>query len=276
MSAPAGGEVPPPGPGASARVSPVQSVDRALTILEVLAELGEGGVTEISQRLDVHKSTAFRLVTALEARGLVEQVGDRGKYRLGMAVVRLAGAVTDQLDVTRRARPVCEDLATLVGETVNVAVADGDAAINVDQVRGASSVVTHNWVGERTPLHATSSGKVLMAFCPPVRASGLSNRLRRFTDATVTRRRDLEDALEKIAVDGYATTVEELEVGLNAVAAPVRGPDGTVVAALSVSGPAYRLTLERLTDVVPAVVGAADRASAALGWRAPSPPDPDA
>lgn len=271
MDAPAGDEVPAPRPGASARVSPVQSVDRAVTVLEVLAELGEGGVTEISQRLDVHKSTAFRLVTALEARGLVEQVGDRGKYRLGMAVVRLAGAVTDQLDVTRRARPACEDLATLVGETVNVAIADGDAAINVTQVRGASSVVTLDWVGERTPLHATSSGKVLMAFCPPVRAAGLANRLRRFTDATLTRRRDLEDALDKIAVDGFATTLEELEVGLNAVAAPVRGPDGAVVAALSVSGPAYRLTVERLSDVAPAVVDAADRASTALGRRAPRP-----
>jgi IclR family acetate operon transcriptional repressor len=209
-------------PGGDApRTSPVQSVDRAVTILEVLAELGESGVTEISQRLDVHKSTAFRLVTALEGRGLVEQVGDRGKYRLGMAVVRLAGAVADQLDVTRRARPACEELAAATGETVNVAVADGDAAINVDQVRGASSVVTHNWVGERTPLHATSSGKVLMAFCPPVRSAGVSGRLRRFTDATLVRRRDLEEVLDKIAVDGYATTLEELEVGL-----PRRGRAG--------------------------------------------------
>jgi len=249
------------------RTSPVQSVDRAVTILEVLAELGEGGVTEIAQRLDVHKSTAFRLVTALETRGLVEQVGDRGKYRLGMAVVRLAGAVAEQLDVTRRARSACEELAATTGETVNVAVPDGDAAINVDQVRGASSVVTHNWVGERTPLHATSSGKVLMAFCPPVRTAGLASRLRRYTEATLVRRRDVEDLLDKIAVDGYATTLEELEIGLNAVAAPVRGPDGSVVAAISVSGPAYRLGAERLLEVTPAVVEAAEKASAALGWR---------
>lgn len=251
-----------------ARTSPVQSVDRAVTVLEVLAELGEGGVTEIAQRLEVHKSTAFRLVTALEARGLVEQVGDRGKYRLGMAVVRLAGAVTDQLDVTRRSRAACEELAATTGETVNIALADGDAALNVDQVRGASSVVTHNWIGERTPLHATSSGKVLMAFCAPVRAAGTAGRLRRYTDATTTRRRDLEEQLDKIAVDGFATTTEELEVGLNAVAAPVRGADGEVLAALSVSGPSYRLTADRLREITPAVVAAADRASAALGWRA--------
>ncbi|MEZ0491662.1 IclR family transcriptional regulator [Kineococcus sp. TBRC 1896] len=250
------------------RTSPVQSVDRAVTVLEVLAELGEGGVTEIAQRLEVHKSTAFRLVTALESRGLVEQVGDRGKYRLGMAVVRLAGAVADRLDVTRRARPACEELAVTTGETVNVALADGDSALNVDQVRGSSSVVAHNWIGERTPLHATASGKVLMAFCPPVRAAGTAGRLRRFTAATTTRRRDLEEALDKIAVDGSAATSEELEVGLNAVAAPVRGPDGEVVAAISVSGPSYRLTADRLGEVTAAVVAAAEQASAALGWRA--------
>ena len=107
-----------------------------------------------------------------------------------------------------------------------------------------------------------------MAFCPPVRAAGTSGRLRRFTEATTTRRRDLEEALDKIAVDGFARTCEELEVGLNAVAAPVRGPDGEVVAALSVSGPSYRLTVDRLREITPAVVAAAERASAALGWRA--------
>jgi len=248
------------------RASPVQSVDRAVTILELLAQLGEAGVTEIAARLGVHKSTAFRLVTALEGRGLVEQVGDRGKYRLGMGVVRLAGAVADQLEVTRRSRPACEELAALVGETVNVAVADGDAAINVDQVRGASSVITHNWVGERTPLHATSSGKVLLAFCPPVRRSGLPARLPRLTERTLVRRRDLDAELDRVAAAGYATTSEELELGLNAVAAPVRGPDGVVVAALSVSGPAYRLSEARMAEVAPAVVAAADAASSALGW----------
>src|SRR5512134_398941 len=89
----------------------VQSVDRALTILEVLARVGEAGVTEVAAELKVHKSTAFRLVATLEAHRLVEQAGDRGKYRLGVGVLRLAGATTARLDVVQEARSVCRQLA---------------------------------------------------------------------------------------------------------------------------------------------------------------------
>src|SRR5688572_7212613 len=100
----------------------VQSVDRALSILGILARLGPAGVTEIAAELGVHKSTAFRLVTTLETHELVEQTEDRGKYRLGMGLVRLAGASTARLDVVQEARPVCRRLASECGETVNVAV----------------------------------------------------------------------------------------------------------------------------------------------------------
>ena len=100
----------------------VQSVDRALTILAILARLGQAGVTEIAVELGVHKSTAFRLVSTLEAHELVEQTEERGKYRLGLGLVRLAGASTARLDVVQEARPVCRRLAAESGETVNVAV----------------------------------------------------------------------------------------------------------------------------------------------------------
>ena len=98
----------------------VQSVDRALTILEALARSGEAGVTELAADLDVHKSTAFRLVATLEAHGLVEQTEDRGKYRLGVGLLRLAGATTSRLDVVQEARPLCRKLASDTGETVNI------------------------------------------------------------------------------------------------------------------------------------------------------------
>ncbi|MFB9376885.1 IclR family transcriptional regulator [Kineococcus gynurae] len=256
-----------PGDPAVARSGPVQSVDRAVSILELLAELGEAGVTELAAALDVHKSTASRLVAALEAHGLVEQVAERGRYRLGLAVVRLAGAVTTQLDVTRRSRPAAEGLARRSGETVNIAVADSGAVVNVDQVRGSASVITHNWVGERTPLHATSSGKVLMAFRPEVGAAVLAGPLPGFTGRTQVDGARLAEELAVVRDRGWAITSEELEIGLTAVAAPVRGPRGDVVAALSVSGPAYRLDGARVDELVPEVVAAAAEASAALGWR---------
>src|SRR5919108_426829 len=141
----------------------VQSVDRAISVLEILSRRGEAGVSEVAAEIDVHKSTAFRLLGALEARGLVEQAGERGKYRLGFGIVRLAGAVTGRIDITQQGRPVCERLAEEIGETVNIAVMESHYAINLYQVRGPGAVTAHNWVGQLTPLHATSSGKVLVA-----------------------------------------------------------------------------------------------------------------
>jgi len=141
----------------------VQSVDRALGILEVLARVGEAGVTEIANELDVHKSTAFRLVATLEAHRLVEQTSDRGRYRLGAGILRLAGATTARLDLVQEARPICRQLASDTGETVNIAVLSESSALYLDQVAGSSALQPHNWVGQHIPLHATSNGKVLLS-----------------------------------------------------------------------------------------------------------------
>jgi DNA-binding IclR family transcriptional regulator len=245
----------------------VQSVDRALSILEILARRGDAGVTDIGKELGVHKSTAFRLLAALENRGFVEQAAERGTYRLGFGIVRLAGAITAQLDLTRQSRAACEQLAAELGETVNVATLDGDHAVNITQVLGAASIASHNWVGRQTPLHATSSGKVLLAFAPAgVRASVVAGPHERYTDATITDAAALKVELDRVRAVGWGCTAEEYEVGLNAVAAPVRGVDGSVVAALSISGPAYRLAPGAFPDVAQRVIGAANEISARMGF----------
>ena len=246
----------------------IQSVDRAVDVLEYLAERDDGAVTDLAAALGVHKSTAFRLLAALEARGLVEQVSERGRYRLGFGLVRLAGAAAARLDLVEQSRPVTRRLALEVGETVNIARLEGDAVVNLDQVMGGATVATQNWVGQRTPLHATSSGKVLLAAAPPEERTRLLARpLEVFTPATITDRAVLETELDRSAASGWAATREELELGLNAIAAPVRGRDGTVVAAVSVSGPSYRLGPERFEAVAAAVVAAGDEISRRLGWR---------
>ena len=244
----------------------VQSVDRAITILEILAKRGVAGVTEIANELGVHKSTASRLVAVLEGRGLVEQLADRGKYRLGFGIVRLAGALTVQRDLAHESRKACEALATDVGETVNVAILDGDRVINISEVRGPAAIAMHNWVGQSTPPHATSSGKVLLAFAGPAPLrERLSVPLQRFTPHTVVDLTALERELDQVRERGWAATVEEYEVGLNAVAAPVRDHEDTVVAAVSVSGPSYRLTFDTLPAVATRVVVAAAELSRRLG-----------
>src|SRR6188472_3340795 len=186
-----------PDQGATAGLSPavtgagVQSVDRALGILEVLARTGESGVTEIAGELDVHKSTAFRLVATLEAHRLVEQTTDRGRYRLGVGVLRLAGATTARLDLVQEARPVCRQLAADTGETVNIAVLSESSALYLDQVAGSSALQSHNWVGQHIPLHATSNGKVLLSGLEGERLGDVLRRLPSYTDVTITKKSKL-------------------------------------------------------------------------------------
>jgi DNA-binding IclR family transcriptional regulator len=244
----------------------VQSVDRALTILGILARVGQAGVTEIAAELGVHKSTAFRLVTTLENYEFVEQTEERGKYRLGLGLVRLAGASTARLDVVQEARPVCRRLAAASGETVNIAVLSEKAALYVDQVAGGSALPSHNWVGQHIPLHATSNGKVLLSGLEPDEVDRRVTSLPAYTELTITQRKKLHRELADVREQGYATAHDELAVGLSALAAPIRSAHGDVVASISVSGPSYRLPEPQLADLVKLVMEAADDVSRRLGW----------
>jgi DNA-binding IclR family transcriptional regulator len=247
-------------------VQVVQSVDRAVTVMEILAREGWAGVTEIARELDIHKSTVFRLLATLERRGMVEKHDATQKYRLGFGVLRLASTVRASLDLVRAARPVCERLSRMTEETVNVAVLEDGDVVNIHQVNLSTNRVTVDWLGSHTPLHCTSSGKVLLAGASePERSALLRRPFRAYTDETVTQVEVLLAELEVAAERGYAIAVEELEEGLNAVAAPIHGPDGQVVASVSVSGPSYRLEPERLDEVGALVVRAAGDISRRLG-----------
>lgn len=266
----AGSAVPTPDRGRGALGEPVaavQSVDRALTILEIVAAREVAGVTEIAVELGVHKSTVSRLISVLESRGFVEQLADRGKYRLGFGIVRLAGAGAWQRDLASEASGICEALALDLGETVNVAILTEDRAVNISQARGPAAISVHNWVGQITPLHATSSGKVLLAFAARGDLADLLGRdLPRFTARTITDLDALVAELEDVRRRGFAMTVAEYEESLNAVAVPIRNHAGDVVAAISVAGPSYRLTPGAMDAAVPRLLAAASDLSRRLGF----------
>ncbi len=252
-----------------ARGGTVQSVDRAIRILELLAREGERGVTQIAAELGVHKSTAFRLVASLEGGALVERNAEHGKkYRLGVGILRLAGATTARLDVVQEARALARDLAQELEETVNIAVLDEDAALYLDQLSGHSVRPSHNWVGQRIPLHATSNGKVLLSGLTPdeVRRA-VGRRLRSYTPATVTALPTLLSQVDHVREHGYAVVVDELEIGLTAVAAPLRNAHGDVIASLSASGPSFRFDDAKRTVATERVVATAAEVSGRLGWR---------
>jgi IclR family transcriptional regulator, acetate operon repressor len=246
----------------------IQSVQRATRLLKAFdngpAELG---VMELSRRVELHKSTVSRLLATLESEGLVERVPATEKYRLGFMLVRLAGQVAHFGDVREAARPVLIELAERSHETVHLAVLDGDEVVNVEQLSGPHLVREANWVGRRTPLHCVANGKALLAFQPePAIERILSGALPRFTERTLADPERLRRDLARVRGRGYAQALGEIEEGLNAVAAPIRDAAGAVVAAVSVSGPAYRVTADRIPDLGALVVAAAAKISARLGF----------
>ncbi|MDP9475759.1 MAG: IclR family transcriptional regulator [Actinomycetota bacterium] len=246
----------------------VQSVDRAITVLEFLGRRGWARVTEVANELDIHKSTAYRLLTTLRDRGMVEQSAATEKYRLGFGLVLLASAVTADLDIVRCARPICERLSEQTQETVTVAVLEGDDAVVIHQSISRSSALNADWTGMHTPLHATAAGKLFLVHMPEdQRRRILRGPLERFTEKTVVDPAALERGLRKIRSGDYAYTLEELELGLNAVGAPIRDANGSVVASVSVSGPAFRMPAESISEVAETVRRAAAEISQCVGFR---------
>ncbi|WP_240434452.1 IclR family transcriptional regulator [Streptomyces sp. YIM 130001] len=247
-----------------ARDNSVQSVDRAVSILQVLAARGPSGVTDIAEALEIHKSSVFRLLATLEARGLVEQDNERGRYRIGYTMVELAGGVTKGDDLSLLSRPVCRELAAAVGETVNLAVHEGDEVISIDQVIGNAAITSIDWIGKRTPLHATSAGKVFLAHLPQDEVTEiLAQPLEEYTEYTVTDPALLKEQLQTVRELGYGVASEEHEIGLAALSAPVRSLNGEVVAAVTLSGPTFRINDHTISGLAEQLVAAGDK----ISWR---------
>jgi DNA-binding IclR family transcriptional regulator len=260
----------------------IRSVDRAIAILDLLASsagrepadhrevadfAGLSGA-EVARDLGVHRSTALRLLGTLERHALVERDPRTAKYRLGRRLPQLARVVTGELDLRHVARPVCEGLAATSGETVTLDVLDGDEIVPIEQSTGSTSFVSVNWLGRRTPVHCTASGKVILAFAlEPIRQRLLARPLEPRTPRSIVDVAELEKQLSAAREAGYARTFEELEVGLDAVAAPVFSADGDILAAIDISGPAHRLQAGGGPDFVGLTKEAAADLSRRLGFR---------
>lgn len=260
----------------------IRSVDRAVAILDLLASAAGREPTksrevadfaglsgaEVARDLGVHRSTALRLLGTLERHALVERDQRTAKYRLGRRLPQLARVVTGELDLRHVARPVCENLSAASGETVTLDVLDGDEIIPIEQSTGSTSFVSVNWLGRRTPLHCTASGKVILAFAPePIRQRLLARPLEPHTPRSIVEPEELEKQLVAARTAGYARTFEELEVGLDAIAAPVFSAEGDVLAAIDISGPAHRLQAGGGPDFVTLTKEAAADLSRRLGYR---------
>ena len=242
------------------------TVDRAAQLLALVLDPdaeAERGLGELAAAAELPKSTASRLLATLEQHGLVEQEGERGGFRPGAAVTRFAGH-----EQHRRLRELAEQpmavLAEQTGETVNLAVPGRDGVEHLAQVDSRHFLSTGQWVGRRVPYHCAANGKVLLAFAAAHLPAGP---LEALTSRTLVDRRSLDAELATIRRAGLATAVDELELGLSALAAPVFDAEGRAIAALSLSGPTLRLGARRVAELEPIVIKQARALSEALGHR---------
>lgn len=233
--------------------SAIQSVQRAAAILRCFTKTeAELGVTAISEQLELHKSTVSRLLATLKREGFVEQNPETGKYRLGLTLVTLAGIVLESIDLRQVAHPYLQTLAEETQETVNIVVLDGAECVNVDGVASPRPIQFVGRMGRRTPSHCTAAGKVLLAFLSPEKMSAaFPSNLTRFTEHTIVKPQLLMESLAQIREQNYAVAHEEHQVGVSTVAAPVCDHTNTICAAVSISGPTYRIGAVEVNSFLP-------------------------
>ena len=245
-----------------------QAVDRAALLLREVVHCPDPVTfTELTAATGLAKSTTSRLLMALERAGLVRRDA-HGHFRPGEMFIRYAWRGGAEAGLTAVAQPFLEELGAATGETINLGVASGGRVEQVAQVDSTYLIGGTNWIGMSVPLHCSALGKVLLAYGAAQLSGQLpGGALERRTDKTVTSEAALRTELATVRTRGYAVTDEELEPGLIAVATPVRGYDGAVVAALSVSGPTTRMKRDGLPAMAGYCAEEAAALSAVLGYR---------
>jgi DNA-binding IclR family transcriptional regulator len=235
-------------------MSRVQSIERAVSVLTALSD-GPIGVTDVAERAALPKSTAARLLSSLAHEGFVEQLPGETRYRLGPRLLTLAASVRPTRSLVALARPELASLADRAGEAAGLSLPDGDLVQYVDQVDSTHPVGVRDWTGTRLPMHAVSSGLVMLAHLAPAELERFLELPRaRFTSRTVVDADAVRARVRQAQRDGHAWTAEEYAEGITSVASPVIGQEGEVVAAVHVHGPTYRFPRAGARDEVAGLV----------------------
>jgi IclR family transcriptional regulator, KDG regulon repressor len=228
----------------------IRAVERALDVLQCFtSQTPQLNMSQISERIGINKSTVHRLLLTLERNRFVERDLSTGMYRPGLRLLQIASLAMEQNNLRRIALPFMQSLCSECRENVNLALLDGDDVVYVDVIEGLQRVKLAAVPGQRLPGFSTASGKAILAFLPEDRVTHILERgMPRYTATTV---RSLEQFFEdaaRIRERGYAISEQEFEEGINAIAAPICDQP---IASISIAGPAYRLTRERMLEMGP-------------------------
>ncbi|MEK4538144.1 IclR family transcriptional regulator [Peribacillus sp. FSL K6-1552] len=248
----------------------IQSVERTADILELFLVSGpELSIKDISQQLNLSKSTVHGLIKTLVHRGYLQQNTDNLKYKLGMKLFELGNFIGEHLDIGKIAQPIIKSLVEELKETVHLVVRQRDELIYVEKVEGPSALRIYSHIGKRAPIHCTGVGKAILAYQDEKEIDRIlsSCDLEPFTEHTMTDTKEIKNHLGLIREKGYSIDDEEIELGLKCVAAPIFDSKGTVIASISCASPKMRLSQERLPEVIAGIKNAAFEISKCLGYK---------
>ncbi|WP_371375206.1 IclR family transcriptional regulator [Sporomusa aerivorans] len=248
----------------------IQSLARAIQIMEFIAKNhNSASLTQISQNLGLSKSTVHGLITTLEDFNYVYQDQVTGLYQLGLKLFEMGQVVYSSMDLRSVAYPILVELSEKYQETVHLALLSGPEVVYVEKVDSSRSVRIISQIGGRNPTYCTGVGKVLLAGLTESEVEKIvkSTGMKKFTPNTIDNMTRLKKCLAEIAQKGYAYDLEEIEIGLRCVAAPIKNHLGKTIAGISLSGPTNRITDELLTTLSTDVVAAAHRISIKLGYK---------
>lgn len=247
----------------------IGSVIKAVMILEELAESAEGlGLTEISKRLNYGVSATYHILNTLKLHSIIEQDKKTKKYRIGVGLFRISSMAKRQYSLVYIAQPFLDKLRVMVDETSNLMVLDGYEVAYIAQSESTKLLKMFTQLGAKAPLYCTGGGKAILAYKPVSFQDLILSKisLQRYTDNTITTIEDLRKEFRLIKKQGYAIDNEEREEGIICVASPIFDCYGEVVAAISISGPSYRIKEKDLSNIISSVVLTAKEISANLGY----------
>jgi IclR family KDG regulon transcriptional repressor len=248
----------------------VKSLDRALQIFEVLGSRRGGyGVTEISKEIGLNKTSVYRMLSTFVRHGYVEQDPETERYKLGYKILELSSALLEFIDLRTEAKPFLKELENLTNEVIHLVVYDRGEVVYIEKLEGNETLRMHSKVGTRAPMHCTGVGKVIMAYLPTSEVSKIMDRqeLEKHTVHTIVDKEALHNQLTEIRTKGFAYDLEENEIGISCIAAPIFDHTGKVVAAVSISGPTMRMTVERLGELQGHITDICNKISVRLGYR---------
>ncbi|ADI26553.1 IclR family transcriptional regulator [Geobacillus sp. C56-T3] len=247
----------------------IQAVDRALRILDLFDEYEtELKITDISERMQLHKSTVHSLLKTLQHHHYIEQNPENGKYRLGMKLFERGNLVIRHLDIRSVSKKHLIDLSIKTGNTVHLVILDGKEGIYIDKVEGTSGTVLYSRIGRRVPIHSSAVGKALVAFKSEKELKELLRGYvyKRHTANTIANEEEFLQELERVRSNGYALDREENEPGITCVAVPVRDHSGNVIAAISISQPSAKVDDLVLNTEIRLLQSAAEQISREMGY----------